>query len=375
MKGKAILMALAMMTTALAGCTGDPDGGGNDEFDAATLQGMIEAGLQDFMNNTTVDITTVHYNNETSTTTNYINGSGGSSTTMHVLAGTSAGESSFEISYSQYQGLALLVRGDSYGSDWAQYSARHLDGASICVGIGSPTEGILVDFFSSHDIAFTAVPAADAAEATAKFIDGSCDALVDDRVSLQGLKTSLDLDGSMNGVDIWITIDSMGDASSRQVNQQNSSNAVVPTGDGWSVLNITLSQGHGEMSSLHSAYAMVTVTGTCVSNCSNQSDEIVHGLEFYWMLSPPSMWMFSSPYEEVLLSTECEMGFDSDLQFGTQFGPPGLSCELDLMMFADFSVTSTYWPPYEIENIDDYEFEWGDWTYHIMWLSAPVQME
>ena len=368
-------MALAMMTTAMAGCTGDPDGGGNDEFDAATLQGMIEAGLQDFMNNTTVDITTIHYNNETSTTTNYINGSGGSSTTMHVLTGTSPGESSFEISYSQYQGLALLVRGDSYSSDWAQYSARHLDGANICVGIGSPTEGILVDFFSSHDIAFTSVPVADAAEATAKFIDGSCDALVDDRVSVQGLKTSLDLDGSMNGVDIWITIDSMEDASSRQVNQQNSSNTVVPTGDGWSVLNITLSQGHGEMSSLHSAYAMVTVTGTCVSNCSNQSDEIAHGLEFYWLLSPPSIWMFSSPYEEVLLSTECEMGFDSDLQFETQFGPPGLSCELDLMMFADFSITSTYWPPYEIENIDDYEFEWGDWTYHIMWLSAPVQME
>jgi hypothetical protein len=63
------------------------------------------------------------------------------------------------------------------------------------------------------------------------------------------------------------------------------------------------------------------------------------------------------------------MGFDSDLQFETQFGPPGLSCELDLMMLADFSVASI------IENVDDYEFEWGDWTYHIMWYSAPVQME
>ena len=77
----------------------------------------------------------------------------------------------------------------------------------------------------------------------------------------------------------------------------------------------------------------------------------------------------------MLLSTECEMGFDSDLQFNTQFGPPGLSCELDLTMLADWSVTSVFWPPYEIENIDDYEFEWDDWTYHIMWYSAPVQME
>ena len=368
MRAKALLMALAMMTTALAGCSGDPDGGGNDEFDAATLQGMIEAGLQDFMNNTTVDITTVHYNNETSTTTNYINGSGGSSTTMHVLTGTSPGESSFDISYSPYQGIALLVRGDAYSADGAGNSAAGLNGANICVGIGTTTEGILVDWFSSRNIEFTSVPVADDAEATAKLIDGSCDALVDDRVVLQGLKIYLDGDGSMNGVDIWITIDSMGATSSRQVNQQNSSNnSVVPIGDGWSVLNITLSQDHGEMSSLHSAYAMVNVTGVCVSNCSNQSDGVFHGFEFYWLAESP--WLFWSPYGEVLLSTECEMGFDSDLQFETQFGPPGLSCELDLMMLADFSVSPI------IENIDDYEFEWGDWTYHIMWLSAPVQME
>ena len=273
-----------------------------------------------------------------------------------------------------FDGQGILVRADSYDAATAGNSAAGLDGANICVGIGTTTEGNMVDWFSSRNIAFTSVPVADAAEATAKFIDGSCDALVDDRVILQGLKIALDADGSMNGVDIWITTDSMGVGSSRQTNPAPDL-GVVPTGDGWSVLNITLSQDQGEMSSLYSVYALVTVTGTCVSNCSNQSDEIVHGLEFYWMLSPPSMWMFSSPYEEVLLSTECEMGFDSDLQFGTQFGPPGLSCELDLMMFADFSVTSTYWPPYEIENIDDYEFEWGDWTYHIMWLSAPVQME
>ena len=46
MRTTTILIALTMLTTGLAGCTGDPDGGGNDEFDAETLQGMIEAGLQ-----------------------------------------------------------------------------------------------------------------------------------------------------------------------------------------------------------------------------------------------------------------------------------------------------------------------------------------
>ena len=47
MKTTTILIALTMLTTGLAGCTGDPDGGGNDEIDAETLQ-----NLQDFINGT-----------------------------------------------------------------------------------------------------------------------------------------------------------------------------------------------------------------------------------------------------------------------------------------------------------------------------------
>ena len=47
MRTTTILIALTMLTTGLAGCTGDPDGGGNDEIDAETLQ-----ALQDFINGT-----------------------------------------------------------------------------------------------------------------------------------------------------------------------------------------------------------------------------------------------------------------------------------------------------------------------------------
>jgi peptidyl-prolyl cis-trans isomerase B (cyclophilin B) len=48
MKTTTILIALTMLTTGLAGCTGgDPDAGGNDEIDAETLQ-----NLQDFINGT-----------------------------------------------------------------------------------------------------------------------------------------------------------------------------------------------------------------------------------------------------------------------------------------------------------------------------------
>jgi len=103
-----------------------------------------------------------------------------------------------------FDGQGILVREDAYGAAAAGNSAAGLNGANICVGIGTTTEGNMVDWFSSRDISFTSVPVADAAEATAKFIDGSCDAFTGDMSAMVAKKWQLDGDGSMNGVDIWI---------------------------------------------------------------------------------------------------------------------------------------------------------------------------
>ena len=103
-----------------------------------------------------------------------------------------------------FDGQGILVRGDRYDQAGAMNSAEGLDGANICVGIGTTTEGNMQDWFSSRNIAFTSVPVADAAEATAKFIDGSCDAFTGDMSAMVAKKWQLDSDGSMNGVDIWI---------------------------------------------------------------------------------------------------------------------------------------------------------------------------
>ena len=108
-----------------------------------------------------------------------------------------------------FDGQGILVRGDAYPSDAAGNSASGLDGANICVGIGTTTEGNMVDWFSSRNIAFTSVPVADAAEATAKFIDGSCDAFTGDMSAMVAKKWQLDGDASMvdadgNPVAIWI---------------------------------------------------------------------------------------------------------------------------------------------------------------------------
>ncbi|MED5231085.1 MAG: amino acid ABC transporter substrate-binding protein [Candidatus Thermoplasmatota archaeon] len=103
-----------------------------------------------------------------------------------------------------FDGQGILIRADRYDAAAAGNSAAGLDGANICVGIGTTTEGNMQDWFSSRNIAFTSVPVADAAEATAKFIDGSCDAFTGDMSAMVAKKWQLDTDGSMNGVDIWI---------------------------------------------------------------------------------------------------------------------------------------------------------------------------
>ena len=68
MRSKAILMTLAMMSAALAGCTGSD---GVTEIDDETLQQLFDDNIQDFMNNTSVTVNQeIHYHNNT-TVNNY----------------------------------------------------------------------------------------------------------------------------------------------------------------------------------------------------------------------------------------------------------------------------------------------------------------
>ena len=65
MKTKALLMTIAMMSAALAGCTGSD---GVAEIDDATLQELFDDNIQDFMNNTSVTVhQEIHYHNNTTT--------------------------------------------------------------------------------------------------------------------------------------------------------------------------------------------------------------------------------------------------------------------------------------------------------------------
>jgi hypothetical protein len=66
MDHRATLMALVLVSSALAGCSGgDADGGGNDEIDSEALQNLFDEHFQDFINNTTITVINNYHNNTT----------------------------------------------------------------------------------------------------------------------------------------------------------------------------------------------------------------------------------------------------------------------------------------------------------------------
>ncbi len=103
MDHKAALLALVLVSSSLAGCTGDPGDGGGDEFDSEALQDLIDENLQDFMNNTSITVNN-HYHNNTTVVNNDYNTNNDYNNTTNVDGG--------EINnYNQYNGS-----GDGSGS-------------------------------------------------------------------------------------------------------------------------------------------------------------------------------------------------------------------------------------------------------------------
>jgi hypothetical protein len=85
---KATLMVLVLVSSTLAGCTGDPDGGGGDEIDSDALQDLFDEHFQDFLNNTTITVNNHYYNN----TTNVVDDGDYSSTTINEYNNTTINE-------------------------------------------------------------------------------------------------------------------------------------------------------------------------------------------------------------------------------------------------------------------------------------------
>ena len=95
-----------------------------------------------------------------------------------------------------YDGQGILINQDAFaeGTD----SALELDGAKICVGIGTTTEGNIADYFAVNGMEYEAVNSDDAATAKAQFEDGSCDAWTGDMSAMVAQKFGLDTEAVPN---------------------------------------------------------------------------------------------------------------------------------------------------------------------------------
>ena len=88
-----------------------------------------------------------------------------------------------------YDGQGMLVNLDSHPG---ATSILELDGATVCVGIGTTTEGNLADYFQVNSLTYDAVNSADADAAKASFINGECTAWTGDMSAMVAQKYGLE---------------------------------------------------------------------------------------------------------------------------------------------------------------------------------------
>ena len=72
------------------------------------------------------------------------------------------------------------------------------------MGTGTTTEGNIADWNTVHEVGMEIVPVADAAEATSKFVDGSCDAFTGDMSAMVAKKYTLEASGDCADCEMWI---------------------------------------------------------------------------------------------------------------------------------------------------------------------------
>ena len=110
-----------------------------------------------------------------------------------------------------YDGQGLIVRSDAFA--YANGSATELDGANICVGTGTTSEGNLDDWFMTNGISFTSISVDDHWESMEMLKDGSCDAYTGDMSAMIAVKWEIENDSdwtsSNDYSELWIATELM----------------------------------------------------------------------------------------------------------------------------------------------------------------------
>ena len=86
-----------------------------------------------------------------------------------------------------YDGQGFMVR-----ADLGLSSALDLDGAAVCVSLGTTTELNLVDYFQSNNLTLRPVPFENPIAAAEAYERGKCDAMTYDRSALAAFRTGFD---------------------------------------------------------------------------------------------------------------------------------------------------------------------------------------
>ena len=347
------MMILIMMTSTLAGCTGgDPDAGGNDEIDMDILNQLIDDNLQDFVNNTSVEVTNNYYEVDNSTTVNYVNSTSSSSPTLHTMAGFQSGITNI---LTDSEGIALLVRNSISNQFYPSHGLQAISGINICVEIGSILEGYAVSSFSSSASSFSSIGVNDLSEAINKFDSGECDAIIGQRETLEN-----DVNSPNFG---WITRNiAYSDGSQYQLNNY---------------LTLEIPQTSGESIFVEEIYASISIVGTCINCTSNQTlitrtisltDSAVPEYSFSQGISPMPSYYSSS------LSgfSTCDYGLEQEFNGAGEMFAPGVACthELNLSIGYDYDIFN-----YSSSGLDPgYDYSWGDWVYYVHWSSSVVEM-
>ena len=196
MRAMALLMITTILVVPLAGCVDSGDGP-QFELSPEEIEDLIDANLDDFLNNSSLTIVNNNYENNT-----YNNGG-----SLYSSSGTMAGN--IEYSFTLIN-ETLLIRGDAFPQANTN-SAYNLASAKVCVGTGTNLEASLAEFNTANSIGMDIVPVSDEAESTTKLVDGSCDAMIfSSQIDAEQKKNDLETtnaDGTTgcDSCDLWIT--------------------------------------------------------------------------------------------------------------------------------------------------------------------------
>ena len=354
MNVKALALSLILILVPLSGCAGG-NGEVNVDLEPEDIQELIDNNLDDFLNNTTV---TINQNYTTDVAT------------LKVKSGTMQG---IETTNNFVEGLSILVRGDRYDSASAGNSAAGLNGANICVGIGTELESSVIEWFQGQNIGFTSVPIADFAEGTQKFRDGECDALVFPNLAQANeKKEQLDSDQTWSDAPsegIWVS--SMNVALIGAVSETGSS------------ISISIEQSSDEFIGPVSLFWTVDMIGTCIvnsnSSCTNFSFQLGSSMDS----ESPALAVRAN--NEV--SATCSNGvtassrqndiwiLDVDYymyEMMIDSSIPGFDCNysLNIELILNTPDLENSFDDFQTES---YDISWGEWAYSFVWTSSNLE--